>query len=1309
MRNLKKLLALTLAMVMAFSLMLTANAAVKYDDYTDKDSITDEFTEAVQVLTGLEVMQGDEKGFRPSDKITRAEAAAVIYRAVTGDVTNKQNDLYKDYGTFTDVKSDDWFAGYVGYCQNAGYIKGTSPTTFNPYGQVTGYEVLAMILRAVGYGKNNEFTGSSWQVNVAALARQLGVTRNVTAAHMEQTLNMAAPREVVADLVFMTIATVPTVTYTPALAYNDKQSVAGADSNIYNITLGQQVFGLYHADEWQVIDQWGNPGYKWYKNGEWNGATVTGVKDGKGYMVPANHPKYVDSTGDVATVATIKQAADYETNEQVKECDVAAALDFDGEETFRLYVNQKTSLTDTYRIVATDTVTKVGGQGRQTKVYYEMENPWFTDDDNNHDMVVTMVDTMLALVTNKTDAKLDAAGHIITPAQLEVTIYDGMNTTQNAGTNGVNALSNRVIYKGTADSSNWDEYSKGDYILLNAYTNKTQNAATFTAPANAAAAILGNNTVRNSQDLLERAAFETNKVVTGNLYAGTYNKTAPNVWVLQKADSKQGKQTVTSWNTGKHTVDGTEYKDNICLFLDKAGRVTNTTFTWFFDQFGNLIGIGDAHAVNYGVITSVYAALKQGESDTTGAVKAVATVRYADGTTGTVEIDKFQMSYNNDGTPGTASIPALAANTNTGTQYNTAAALDCREEDDTAITQTNAINLWPTFDTAAHPALSAAWNTSTSISSVTNSTEDPAWIYMSASTATNTNAHFTNTVTTANTLYSDAFHILYDTLFEFTVASDDTVVATEVAGAYSATGVPANPANTAFSNKAKALTDNATGKLYKNLAYINVQTNGTDAYVYLNNDTQILVRLDGGRTINSYTLETLPGNVDIATTTLISWADTDGDNRANVVYIQNGSIPSTITYGLFYYNGGAAVWDGTTNTGTIEGYLNGEAKTITVQGASYRSLFNSIQSSVNYQAHLFALQFTNDNVTAILQSEYHSVDTTNAATLATTANGQILNNGANRTAIMVSAPFNGNGTVGNATLAGSFTGGTPFTAVAPVFAVGTAAGNPYTATNEIVYYRDTTAGVNTTSVSYERVSEGDRIVVRGDLAGDGNGTYTAPTAVAANDSKTYWLAPNVKVIGELAWLDMYDCYVTMVYDAAAANAVTEIYISHDSDITPDSPAPVFAGNVSEPSSQPLMNSAITSGAGNSVIYSDTYKPDDANLVARLGIGGASAEDLLYFPFSCPTGSVVELRITNATTGALVYSESGTFVNNGLNATSDGGSDGNTGAAHCFVIDFTTNVNKGYAPGLPMVAGTYNFVIADNTTGVSLSSGSFTMG
>ena len=41
--------------------------------------------------------------------------------------------------------------------------------------QVTGYEVLAMILRAVGYDKNNEFSGADWALHVAQTAQQLGV------------------------------------------------------------------------------------------------------------------------------------------------------------------------------------------------------------------------------------------------------------------------------------------------------------------------------------------------------------------------------------------------------------------------------------------------------------------------------------------------------------------------------------------------------------------------------------------------------------------------------------------------------------------------------------------------------------------------------------------------------------------------------------------------------------------------------------------------------------------------------------------------------------------------------------------------------------------------------------------------------------------------------------------------------------------------------------------------------------------------------------------------------------------------------
>ena len=168
MRNLKKFLALVMAMVMAFSLMLSASAANPVKTFGDADQITEAFVEAADVLTGMKVFQGDEGGFRPGDNITRAEVAALIYRLATGDTGTEKMDLYTTTHPFTDVGADDWFAGYVGYCWNAGYIKGTTATTFNPYDSVTGYETLAMVLRAMGYDKNNEFTGAQWIVNVSA-------------------------------------------------------------------------------------------------------------------------------------------------------------------------------------------------------------------------------------------------------------------------------------------------------------------------------------------------------------------------------------------------------------------------------------------------------------------------------------------------------------------------------------------------------------------------------------------------------------------------------------------------------------------------------------------------------------------------------------------------------------------------------------------------------------------------------------------------------------------------------------------------------------------------------------------------------------------------------------------------------------------------------------------------------------------------------------------------------------------------------------------------------------------------------------
>ena len=244
MRNLKKFLALTLAMVMAFSLMVTANAAHAGTQYGDEGDITPAFSEAVEVLTGMGVFQGDSGSFRPASNITRAEVAAIIYRLATGDTGTDKMDLYTTRHPFTDVRSDAWYAGYVGYLYNAKIIKGTTATTFNPAGSVTGYEVLAMILRAVGYDKNDEFTGGTWTVEVASTATKLGILEDIDSTHYGDTLHLASRRDVVASMLFRTAAYVPMVQYTLAFGYQDTGMNGGVVNGQKNPTLGRKYFNL---------------------------------------------------------------------------------------------------------------------------------------------------------------------------------------------------------------------------------------------------------------------------------------------------------------------------------------------------------------------------------------------------------------------------------------------------------------------------------------------------------------------------------------------------------------------------------------------------------------------------------------------------------------------------------------------------------------------------------------------------------------------------------------------------------------------------------------------------------------------------------------------------------------------------------------------------------------------------------------------------------------------------------------------------------------------------------------------------------
>ena len=395
MRNLKKILALALALVMTLSLMTVANA------FNDDKNIDAKYDEAVTVLSELKVFKGvnDGSNFAPKQTITRAEVAAIIYRIVTGDVNDTQAGIYKDYAKFKDVAANHWAAGYIGYCSNAELILGDG-TNFYPDQTVTGYQALAMILRAVGYDKNNEFQGNGWEIRTASTAQGLGILKNIN----QGTLGTAATREMVAEILFQAIL-VPTVTYTPALGYSQYVSIVGGTKND---TLGYRTFKLLNETV-RESNVWGQPSTVW----KLDTAATFGC-----WSKPTTTDKTLVSFADTPVASyTVK----------VDECEIAKDLGLNRPANLEAAYIDGVSQTLTSADVTTNryptinplaTTSYVGAQGRLTEVY-AMENGTYR---------LVEINTYLAVVSGVKAAYTDRNGHVI-PATTTFTVYQNKQGT----------------------------------------------------------------------------------------------------------------------------------------------------------------------------------------------------------------------------------------------------------------------------------------------------------------------------------------------------------------------------------------------------------------------------------------------------------------------------------------------------------------------------------------------------------------------------------------------------------------------------------------------------------------------------------------------------------------------------------------------------------------------------------------------------------------------------------------------------------------------------------------------------------------
>jgi hypothetical protein len=141
MRNLKK----ALALVMVFALVLGTVASAA--SFTDVDSSYG-YVEEVELLADLGVLAGFPDGsYQPEATITRVQAAAVIYRILTG---RSSAAMYEGATKFYDVAATYWGTGYINYCADIGAIGGYPDGSFRPDQAITVAEYESMLVRALG-------------------------------------------------------------------------------------------------------------------------------------------------------------------------------------------------------------------------------------------------------------------------------------------------------------------------------------------------------------------------------------------------------------------------------------------------------------------------------------------------------------------------------------------------------------------------------------------------------------------------------------------------------------------------------------------------------------------------------------------------------------------------------------------------------------------------------------------------------------------------------------------------------------------------------------------------------------------------------------------------------------------------------------------------------------------------------------------------------------------------------------------------------------------------------------------------------
>lgn len=183
----KKILSLLIALVVLVGSLSISVAAMT-------DIVGTPVEPAVLRLSGLGVLEGYPDGtFKPNNLITRAEYAAVVYRA-------RRLTQLPGNTVFGDVLASHWASGYIKAAEQAGLIKGkgivNGVNIFDPEANISYEEAVTLVVRALGYESLAQSNGG-FPTGYLVVANQKGLLQGISG-----NLSMPASRALVAQLTF---------------------------------------------------------------------------------------------------------------------------------------------------------------------------------------------------------------------------------------------------------------------------------------------------------------------------------------------------------------------------------------------------------------------------------------------------------------------------------------------------------------------------------------------------------------------------------------------------------------------------------------------------------------------------------------------------------------------------------------------------------------------------------------------------------------------------------------------------------------------------------------------------------------------------------------------------------------------------------------------------------------------------------------------------------------------------------------------------------------------------------------------------